>query len=77
LGPGIQGNRVVGATDEKQFLVPVAPQTLEIDKANGIRPRPEHIHLALRELAGIDGHAFSAQFPLGVAPAERFTNFWT
>jgi hypothetical protein len=77
LGPGIRGNRVVGATDEKQFLVPVNPQTLEIDKMGGVRPRPEHIHLALRELAGIDGHAFGAQFPLGVAQAERFTNFWT
>jgi hypothetical protein len=77
LGPGIKGNRVVGATDEKQFLVPVNPRSLEIDKAGGIRTRPEHIHIALRELAGIDGHAFSAQFPLGVVQSERFTNFWT
>ncbi len=28
LGPGIQGNRVIGATDEKQFAVPLDPKTL-------------------------------------------------
>jgi len=44
LGPGIKGNRVIGATDEKQFHVPLDPQTLAIDKDKGIRVRPEHIH---------------------------------
>lgn len=40
LGPRIKGNRVIGATDEKQFHVPLNPQTLAIDKAKGIRVRP-------------------------------------
>jgi hypothetical protein len=76
LGPRIAGNRVIGATDEGQLLVPINPQTLAIDKAKGIRVRPEHIHLALREYAGIHDHAFSKQFPLGVAPQEKLQNLW-
>src|SRR5882757_1928322 len=49
LGRGIKGNRVIGATDEKQFHVPLDPQTLACDPHQGIRVRPEHIHAALRE----------------------------
>ena len=67
LGRGIRGNRVLGATDERQFHVPLHPQTLATDRQNGIRVRPEHIHTALRELAGVADHAFSRRFPLGVA----------
>ena len=44
LGRGIAGNRVVGATDDKQFAVPLDPKTLAIEKAKGIRIRPEHLH---------------------------------
>ena len=71
LGRGIRGNRVLGATDERQFHVPLNPRTLVTDRPNGIRVRPEHIHTALREFAGIADHAFSRRFPLGVADNER------
>lgn len=77
IGPGISGNRVLGATDEKQQLVPINPQSLAIDKDAGIRVRPEHIHECLREFAGITDHAFSKQFPLGVVEKERLKNLWT
>lgn len=70
LGAGIRGNRVVGETDEGQFLTPVNPKTLASDKEHGIRIRPEHIHLALRRLAGIDAHEFAARFPLKVPEEE-------
>lgn len=76
LGRGIKGNRVVGATDERQFLVPVDPQSLACDPERGIRIRPEHIHAALRELAGIADHPFSRKFPLGVADKERLAALW-
>ena len=76
LGRGIKGDRVIGATDEKQFHVPVSPRTLAVDREKGIRVRPEHIHTALRELAGIAGHAFSRRFPLGVADSERLQGLW-
>jgi len=71
LGRGIKGNRVIGATDEKQFQVALDPRTLECDKEKGIRVRPEHIHTALREFAGIAEHPFSQKFPLGVVEGER------
>lgn len=76
LGRGVQGNRVVGATDEKQFAVPLDPRTLQPAKDQGVRARPEHIHEALRELAGIADHPLSKKFPLGVAEAEKLQGFW-
>ncbi len=76
LGAGIAGNRVIGATDEKQLLVPINPNTLAVDKDQGIRVRPEHIHVALRAHAGIQDHAFSKQFPLEVAAGEQLKDFW-
>lgn len=77
LGPGISGNRVIGATDDKQQLVPINPGSLAIDNDKGIRVRPEHIHLALREFAGVQDHAFSKRFPLEVTANEKLQNFWT
>src|SRR4051812_39776698 len=46
LGKGVKGNRVVGATDEKQFAVPLDAATLKLekDKDKGVRVRPEHLH---------------------------------
>jgi uncharacterized protein (DUF1501 family) len=78
LGPGIRGNRIVGATDEKQFPVPLNPQSLALvaDKAAGIRMRPEHIHQALRQYAGIADHPISKKFPLGVAAKEELKGLW-
>lgn len=76
IGPRIKGNRVIGATDEKQFTVPVDPTTLKVDKDKGLRVRPEHIHEALREFAGISDHPLSKKFPLGVADQERLRGFW-
>jgi hypothetical protein len=76
LGRGIKGNRVIGATDEKQFAVTLDPQTLKPAKDKGIRVRPEHIHESLRELAGIADHPLSKKFPLGLADKEKLRGFW-
>jgi hypothetical protein len=76
LGQGIKGNRVIGATDENQFLIPINPKMLILQKEKGIRVRPDHIHLALRELAGIEDHAFSKQFSLAVPGNERLHGLW-
>ena len=73
MGSGIQGNRMIGATDEKQFLVPLNSKSLLPDKENGIRVRPEHIHAALREFAGLTNHVYSKQFPLQVPDNEQLT----
>lgn len=76
LGPGIQGNRVIGQTDRGQFAVPLDPATLRSQPESGIRIRPEHVHQALRELAGIAEHEHSRAFDLGVKPEERLLGFW-
>ncbi len=76
LGPGIQGNRVIGATDEKQFHVPLNPQSLATDKDKGIRVRPEHIHEALRQFAGIADHSLSKKFPLGLTDKDKLQGLW-
>jgi len=76
LGPGIKGDRVLGATDEKQFGIGLNPQTLATDKDKGIRVRPEHIHESLRQFAGIGDHPLSKKFPLGVKPEELLQGLW-
>ncbi len=76
LGPGIRGKRVIGATDEGQFTVPINPRTLELAAEDGLRVRPEHIHVALRELAGIADHPHSRQFPFTLKDDERLQGFW-
>ena len=76
LGPGIGGNRVIGATDEKQQLTPVDAKTLTTNDQAGVRIRPEHIHDALRRLAGIAEHPFSKQFPLLVPDCEGLSELW-
>ena len=76
LGPGIKGNRVFGATDEKQFGVNVNPATLALDKDKGLKIQPEHIHEALRELAGIATHAHAKKFPLGLKDTEKLKGLW-
>ncbi len=76
LGRGIQGNRVIGATDDKQFQVAINPQTLACDPEQGIRVRPEHIHTALREFAGIAEHPDCKKFPLGVNANETLPTLW-
>jgi hypothetical protein len=76
MGKGIKGDRVLGATDEKLFQVAMNPKTLVCDKEKGIRIRPEHIHEALRQFAGIADHPLSAKFPLGVADKDKLQGFW-
>lgn len=76
IGPGIRGNRVIGATNERQLHVPLNPRTLATDRDRGIRVRPEHVHEALRQFAGIADHAYSRRFPLGVAVQEKLQRLW-
>ena len=77
IGPGIKGNRVLGATDEKQFAVPMNPKTLALDKEKGSRVRPEHIHEALRQFAGIANHPHAKKFPLGLNEKEQLQGLWS
>ena len=67
---------MIGATDAGQFAVPVNPATLATGRDRGVKVRPEHVHQALRELAGIADHPFARRFPLGVPDAERLRGLW-
>jgi uncharacterized protein (DUF1501 family) len=65
MGPGIAGNRVIGATDADQRARPIDPGTLQpLDGDAGVKLTPGLIHQALRRLAGIEGTPLAAQFPL-------------
>lgn len=63
MGAGIEGNRVVGLTDQEQRAIELAPDTLTADP-KGIRIEPKHIHRCLRRLAKIEGGALDKLFPL-------------
>jgi uncharacterized protein (DUF1501 family) len=76
LGRGIKGNRVIGATDEKQFAVALDLRSLKLDRDKGVRVRPEHVHEALRELAGIADHPLSKKFPLGLSDKDKLRGLW-
>lgn len=73
LGPRIKGNRVIGATDDGQFAKPIDARTLEIAKNpdQGLRVRPENVHQALREFAGIAEHEASLKFPFVIPEGKR------
>ena len=72
MGPGIPGNRVVGTTDAGHVPIPVDPKSLAPDAKKGVRITPEHIHKALRGLAGITGQELELRFPLSIDPLPLF-----
>ena len=63
MGPGIDGGRVIGSTDDS--LVPdlLDPDTLELSD-DGIRITPAHIHATLREYLGVDTREVAGAWPL-------------
>lgn len=52
MGAGVRGNRVIGGTDAHVEALAVNPESLALDP-NGVVLTPEHIHVALRQMAGI------------------------
>lgn len=53
MGKGIPGNTVIGSTDERHVPIKVDPRTLApAAEGAGVRIEPQHIHRALRRLAG-------------------------
>jgi uncharacterized protein (DUF1501 family) len=71
MGPGIPGDRVVGATDENQKAKKVDPRTLA-EAESGTRIRCEHVQKALRKLAGIDGSEAAARYPIAAEEMPLF-----
>jgi uncharacterized protein (DUF1501 family) len=58
-GPGIAGNRVVGATDAGFKPMRVSPKdvskVLDDSDASGARIEPAQVHMELRRVAGLTG----------------------
>ena len=74
MGVGIPGNTVIGGSDEGHRPLTVNPSTLALDP-NGVRIRPEHVHAALRKIAGLENDALSSRFPLDIQdPMDLFGN---
>jgi hypothetical protein len=72
MGTGIEGNRVIGATDGGHVPLTVNADTLELDP-NGIRITPAHVQRSLRKLAGVYGTEVDGLFPLDVEDLPLFT----
>jgi uncharacterized protein (DUF1501 family) len=61
MGPGIPGNRVIGATDAGAGARPIDPAALT-PSDSGVVLTPEIVHSALRRVAGVE--SFDAEYPL-------------
>jgi hypothetical protein len=66
MGQGIEGNRMVGATNEEQYALKVDPNTLAVSD-DGVTLTPAHVHAELRKLAGVSDE-LNARFPLAAEP---------
>jgi hypothetical protein len=64
MGPGIQGNRVVGSTDEALRPVLVSPSSLAPAASGGVRITPAHVHRAIRRLGGASGTEVDKAWPV-------------
>ena len=64
MGPGIRGNRVIGATDETHKAKGFDIDTMSPVEDTIFRIRPQHIHKNLRKLTGIDDAPEAVNFKL-------------
>ena len=71
IGPGISGDRVIGATDDDQRPRKLDPGTLQ-PADDGTALTPQAIHRALRRLAAVDATELSGKYPLTGADLPLF-----
>jgi len=71
MGAGVRGNRTVGATDDHVEALKINPQSLQLD-SSGITLTPEHVHLALRRMAGVSAD-LNSQFGISGAELDLFS----
>jgi len=64
FGAGIEGNRVIGATDNRMLPRPVNPDSPGVTDENGVVLTTGHVHAALRDLLGISDHPLAREYPL-------------
>ncbi len=70
MGAGVRGNRVIGGTDDHVEALRINPQSLALDPA-GITLTPEHIHVALRQMAGVEP-GLNSQFGISTENINLF-----
>lgn len=71
MGAGIQGNRVIGKTDEGLQAMELSASTLAPDPS-GIVIEPKHIHHSLRRLTRLSGGELDKRFPIESTFPELF-----
>jgi len=71
FGPGITGDRTIGATDEASLARSIDPGSLALDN-DGVKITPELVHLALRRVAGVADHELSTRYALPGETAPLF-----
>lgn len=62
VGPGVEGGRVVGFTDEEQRPLPVDPKNPTRTSADGVVPTPAHLHAELRRVLGLANTDLDARY---------------
>ena len=75
MGPGIEGNRVIGATDEKHGALLIDPETLAVTgkpgEAEGVKLTIGHVHRAIRRFAGVP-EEYQREYPIGAEDLPIF-----
>lgn len=71
FGPKIPGNRAIGTTDDEQRSVSVDPKSLK-PTTGGTIIGPEHVHLALRKIAGIEAGDMAREYPISGSALPLF-----
>lgn len=72
MGAGIQGNRVIGATDDGVHALPINLDSLALDP-NGVKITPAHLHATLRQRFGVDQGELNAHYPLSETAIPIFS----
>lgn len=66
MSPSLNGNRVVGRTTDALKPELFDPETLEVDRDNGIPITIQHVHKALRHHLGLAGLPINSKYPMPV-----------
>lgn len=68
MGAGVNGNRMVGVTDDGHNAVALDPLTgmPAADAATGIKITPAHVHRGMRRALGLTDTAVDHQFPIAL-----------
>jgi len=64
MGPGIRGDRVIGASDDGQRARGLDYSSLQVSDSSPRKLTPKAIHTSLRRYAGVENSEVTRQFPI-------------